>query len=312
MRILVTHNASAEHLAQIRQAAPQAEVIVAREAELVAEEMPRANIIWGSRYLNELLPQAKQLDFIQVSSAGVDRLLTPELLQHPAQLVNARGIHGATIAEHVFMLMLALARDLPAVGKAQARHKWIRTAPAMLAGATLGIIGYGSIGQAIARRAKAFDMQVIGLRRSVQSDPYADRMVDNSGLQELLQASDFVVLATPLTPETHHLLGAAQLAQMKPTAYLINIARGPVVDEVALIKALQAGQIAGAGLDVFVTEPLPADSPLWDLPNVLVTPHMAGHMPDYDERVIAIFLENLRRYQQGQPLINVVDKQAGY
>ncbi|NLY54540.1 MAG: D-2-hydroxyacid dehydrogenase [Firmicutes bacterium] len=312
MKILVTHRATEAHIAAIREAAPTAEIVVTREPDEIAAHMPTANVIWGSNYLPELLPQCKDLAFIQVSSAGVDRLLRPELLEHPVQLINARGIHGTTIAEHVFLLMLALARQFPALQQAQQRHEWTRLQPQLLANKTLGIIGYGSIGRAIGQRAKAFGMRVLATRRHPAPDVGADEVWPHSRLHELLPLCDYIVLAVPLTAETRHMIGAKELSLCKPSAILINIARGSVVDEAALIAALQAGTIKGAGLDVFEQEPLPADSPLWDMPQVIITPHVAGHMPDYDENVVAILLENLRRYQAGEPLINIVDKEAGY
>lgn len=312
MKILVTHNAADHHLSAIQAAVPQAEIVVTRDEAEIAAHMPTAHVIWGSNYLPELLPKCPNLAFIQVSSAGVDRLLQPELLAHPVQLINARGIHGTTIAEHVFLLMLSLARQLPAMQSAQKRHDWIRVTPQLLANKTLGIVGYGSIGQAIGQRAKAFGMRVLATRRNPEPDQWADEVWGNDRLHELLPLCDYVVLATPLTPETKHLIGAPELSLCKPSAALINIARGPVVDEPALIQALQDGTIAAAGLDVFYREPLAIDSPLWDMPQVIVTPHMAGHMPDYDDNVIDILVENLRRYLANQPLINVVDKKAGY
>lgn len=312
MKILITHRIDADHITAIQQVVPQAEIVATRDEAEIAAHMPTADVIWGSNYLPELLPKAKNLQFIQVSSAGVDRLLRPELLQHPAQLINARGIHGTTIAEHVFLLMLALSRQLPTMQQAQQRHEWAKVSPALLAGKTIGIIGYGSIGQAIGQRAHAFGMRVLATRRRPQPDQWAEQVWPQDKLHDLLPLCDFIVLATPLTPATHHLIGAAELALCKPTAILVNIARGPVIDEPALIKALQDGIIQGAGLDVFTTEPLPADSPLWDMPQVIITPHMAGHMPDYNDQVLNIFLENLRRQQAQQPLLNVVDKQRGY
>ncbi len=312
MQILITHKATEEQLVAIKNALPHAVVTLARDDEQIRQAMPVTDVIWGSRFLSEVLPEAKQLKLIQVSSAGVDRLLTAELLAHPAALSNARGIHGATISEHVFMLMLALNRSLPAVLKSAEQQEWTRPDVLLLEGKTLGIVGYGSIGQAIARRAKAFDMRVLATRRRPQPDQWADEVWNDSRLGDLLAQSDYVILATPLTKETHHLIGAKELAAMKPTGILINIARGPVVDEPALIECLQAKRILGAGLDVFETEPLQKDNPLWQLPNVIVTPHLAGNMPDYDDRAFTIFLENLRRLNAGEPLQNVVDKKLGY
>ncbi|MGI6359151.1 MAG: D-2-hydroxyacid dehydrogenase [Bacillota bacterium] len=312
MHILITQKPTEEQLSAIRELLPEATITVTREEEEIRQAMRTAEVIWGSHYLPEMLPEAKSLRLIQVAFAGVDRLMVPQLLAHKAVLANARGIHGTTIAEHVFMLMLALARQLPATMRAADRKEWTRTGAAVLEGSTMGIVGYGSIGQAIARRAKAFGMQVLATRRHAQPDQWADQVWDNSGLPDLLRQSDYVILATPLTTETYHLIGSEELAMMKDSAVLVNIARGAVVDEKALIACLQAGGIRGAGLDVFETEPLPADSPLWSMPNVVITPHQAGSMPDYDQRAFAVFMDNLKRLQAGEPLLNVVDKQAGY
>jgi phosphoglycerate dehydrogenase-like enzyme len=312
MHILITHKATDAQLDQIRALLPAAEITLTQDEQAIRQAMPHAEVIWGSRYFPEVLPQANKLQLIQVSSAGVERLLVPELIAHPTALANARGIHGATIAEHVFLLMLALSRDLPGMFRSAERREWIRPTPTLLEGQTLGIVGYGSIGQAIARRAKAFGMRVLATRRRAQPDQWADQVWDDSHLPDLLAESDYVVLATPLTPETRHLISARELKMMKNTALLINIARGQVVDEPALIDCLQSGGIRGAGLDVFEQEPLPAASPLWSMENVIVTPHMAGNMPDYDDRAFTVFLENLRRLLSGEPLINLVNKQAGY
>lgn len=312
MKILITQQISDDHISRIQEAAPEAEIVIAQEEAEIAAQMPTANVIYGSNYLPAVLPECPDLAFIQVSSAGVDRLMRPELLDHPVQLVNARGMHGTTIAEHVFLLMLAITREMPAMQEAQKRHEWIKVDPPVLEGTTLGIVGYGSIGQAIAKRAKAFGMQVLATRRNPVADEWADEVWGNDRLHDLLPLCDYIVLAMPLTPETRHMIGETELALCKSSAVLVNIARGPVVDEPALIRALQDGVIKAAGLDVFDVEPLAADSPLWDMPQVIVTPHMAGHMPDYADKAIDILLENLRRYQAGQELTNVVDKQAGY
>lgn len=312
MHILITQKATEEQLAAIKELIPKASITVTQEEEEIRGAMPTAEVIWGSRYPAEMLPGAKHLRLIQVSFAGVDRLMVPELLAHDTVLANASGIHGTTIAEHVFMLMLALARQLPRTMRAAAEKEWSRTNADVLEGKTMGIVGYGSIGQAIARRAKAFGMRVLATRRHAQPDQWADQVWDGSRLPDLLSQSDYVILATPLTPETHHLIGAQELDLMQESAVLVNIARGPVVDEKALIACLQAGNIRGAGLDVFETEPLPPESPLWSLPNVVLTPHQAGSQPDYEQRAFAVFIDNLRRLQAGEPLRNVVDKKLGY
>lgn len=313
MKILITHPVKDEHLQLVRETAPGAQIVLTREEGEIETHMPDSNIIWGGKYAPHLLPQCQNLHFIQTTFAGVESLLVPELVEHPLQLVNAR-IHGTTIAEHVFMLMLALARQLPIMFKAQAETRWCKQEikPGLLAGRTIGIIGYGTIGRAIGQRAKAFSMRVLGARRRPQADPWADEVFATQDIDKMLPLCDYVVLATPLTPETKHMLGEKEFALFKKNAILINIGRGKVVDEPALIRALEGGRLAGAGLDVFYEEPLAADSPLWQMPQVIITPHMAGQMPDYAENAAAIFIENLRRYLAKEPLLNVVDKKTGY
>lgn len=270
------------------------------------------------------------LRWVQVWSAGTNWLMRyPELRSAPFLLTNATGVHAVQISEHVFALLLAFARILPNAFAAQERRIWADVkAPNEpldtpysfainqvfeLAGRNLLILGTGAIGERVARLAQAFEMTVTGMRRNPEHEsPYVDKMVGPGQLHEVLSSADFVVNALPLTESTQHLLGAAEFAVMKSSAYLVNIGRGGTVDEQALINALQDGRIAGAGLDVFEEEPLPEHSPLWAMPNVIVTSHYAGATPYYFERALAIFLDNLQRYQNEQPLRNLVDKQQGY
>jgi phosphoglycerate dehydrogenase-like enzyme len=211
--------------------------------------------------------------------------------------------------------MLMLAKQAPSCFQLKQYKQWKPFAPAVLYSKTVGIVGLGSIGREVARLAKAFGMRVIATRRSVRQPKhtrYVDMLFPPDQLLQLLSDSDFVVLAVPLTSETYRFIGEAQLRSMKSTAYLINIARGNVIDEDILIRALEEHWIAGAGLDVFAIEPLPANSRLWELPNVILSPHVAGAMENYVERATEVFCENLTRYLKGRRLINVVDKERGY
>jgi len=242
-------------------------------------------------------------------------------------------LHAINIGEYVFASILAWTRHLPELFDLQRKQqwpsdRWTCCQPTELRGSTVGIVGYGSIGREVARLAKAFGMCVLALKRRSESageqgafemaglgDPAGvlpDALYGTEQLREMLAQCDFVVLAVPLTQETRGMIGEAELRAMKPTAYLVNIARGEVCDEAALIRALQDGWIAGAGLDVFAQEPLPETSPLWTLPNVILTPHISGFTPVYEQRAVDIFCENLRRYIAGQPLLNLVDKSTGY
>ncbi|KAF3889890.1 MULTISPECIES: D-2-hydroxyacid dehydrogenase [Nostocales] len=267
--------------------------------------------------LNTVLEAAPKLRWHHAPNAGVDRILTPtnleQYLKRDITLTNGAGVHSIPIAEFAIAFMLAHAKHLRELYDLQDQHLWKRGFPIReLLDSTLLIIGAGGIGQEIAARAKAFGMRILGSRRDPQALPNFDKIVGADEWRSLLSESDYVVVATPLTPETRGLIDEAALQAMRPDTYLINIARGGVVDEPALIKALQEGWIAGAGLDTVLTEPLPPESPLWSLPNVFLTPHCTGHSPRVKERTLALFLDNLERYRTGRSLRNVVDKKAGY
>jgi phosphoglycerate dehydrogenase-like enzyme len=263
--------------------------------------------------LHRVLESAPALRWHHAPNAGVNHIITPKYLERDLILTNGAGIHAIPIAEFVIAYMLSHVKHLPKLHQLQAQHQWQRGFPTEeLHKKTLLIIGAGGIGQEIAVRAQAFGMRVFGSRRHPQPVANFDKVVGTDEWQNLLPEVDFVVIATPLTKETKGLINEEILRLMRPNAYLINIARGAIVDEPALIKALQAGWIAGAALDTVFTEPLPPDSPLWTLSNVFITPHCSGHSPTVKERSLALFLDNLTRYRHGQPLRNVVDKYAGY
>lgn len=265
--------------------------------------------------LHRVLTAAPNIRWHQTTSAGVNHILTPEYLQRDIVLTNGAGTFAIPIAEFVLTYILFHAKHLTDLLELQANHSWKKSIQLPMQevwGKTLLIIGAGSIGQEIAKRASAFGMHVWGSRRHPQPTPGFEQVVGADEWRSLLPEADYVVLATPLTPETRNLIDAEALRAMRSTAYLVNIARGAVVDEAALITALKEGWIAGAGLDTFQTEPLPADSPFWSLPNVLVTPHCSGFSARITERTIALFLDNLTRYRLGKPLRNVVDKTTGY
>jgi len=247
-------------------------------------------------------------------------------------ITTTSGIHAPPIAEYAFASMLAWSRRVPKMLYYQNRREWPQGRWELfvgqeLRGATLGIVGYGSIGREVGRLGKCFGMRVVATKRSVgqvadtgyrvpgTGDPEGqilNRIYPPEQLREMLAECDYVVISLPLTPDTRGLIGEEELRAMKPNAYLVNISRGGIVDEAALIKALQEGWIAGSGLDVFEEEPLPPDSPLHDLDNVILSPHVAGFSPHYDERASDLFAENLRRYLAGVELLNLVDKEVGY
>ncbi|QLE49556.1 D-2-hydroxyacid dehydrogenase [Nostoc sp. C057] len=263
--------------------------------------------------LDKVLTAAPRLRWQQSPSAGVNHILTPNFLQKDIMLTNGAGVHAIPISEFVLAFMLYHAKNLRKLQTLQDEHTWVRGVfLEELADATLLILGTGNIGQAIASRAKAFGVKVWGSRRHPEPLPNFDKIVGADEWRSLLPAADYVVIATPLTPETKGLIDEAALRSMRQSAYLINIARGAIVDETALFTALSEGWIAGAGLDTVATEPLPPESPLWSLPNAFITPHCSALSPRLRERIAQLFIDNLKRYQTGQPLRNVVDKKAGY
>ena len=292
------------------------QVVVCRDAESVLREIPEAEILLCWRILPEMLARAGKLRWIQFGSAGIDHTLFPELLESDVILTNLGGIHTAPLSEHVFGCILAFARKLDLAVRLQIAHEWNRAPFAEgcfdLAGRTVGIIGYGRVGTEIGRIAKAFGMRVIGMRRTAHQAEYADGIVDMRGLPRLISESDFLVLVLPLTTGTTALLGEAELRSMKRGSYLINVARGQMVDYAALANLLREGHMAGAALDVFNPEPLPPDSELWNVPNLIITPHVAGAHPGYSESAFAIFRENLRRFEAGEEMVNVFDRGRGY
>ncbi|MDR7435076.1 MAG: D-2-hydroxyacid dehydrogenase [Armatimonadota bacterium] len=314
MKILILANLEDRHIAQIKAIAPEAELMVTTDRNKAVSLAPEAEIMVGWNLPREAIVQAPNLKWIHSTAAGVDQLLFPEVLEREILVTTSSGIHAIPLCEHVFAMMLALSRRLHYAIRQQIHRRWDRrgSVGGELGGGTLGILGLGHIGVELAKRAVAFEMRVIGTKRTPSPVPFVERVLPPEGLDEVLMESDVVVIALPLTPQTRGLIGERELRLMKPTAFLINVGRGPIVQERALIRALREGWIAGAALDVFEQEPLPADSPLYDLENVILTPHVAGTSPRYMDRAIPLFCENLGRYLRGEPLLNVVDKKRGY
>ncbi len=268
----------------------------------------------GKRYA-PLVVDGPKVRWLHTASAGVDHVLTPGVKAKPNLVVTDSGpAFEIAISEFVLAWMLLVARRLPELMASQQGHRWESVVQQELFGQTVGVIGLGPIGQGVAARAKAFGMRTLGFRRSQAACPHIDETLTGpDGLRRLLTESDYVVIAAALTGETKALLGPAQIAEMKPSAWLLNIARGGLVDEPSLIDALRQQKIAGACLDVFAQEPLPSDSPLWDLPNVHIAPHNSpGWTAGLHERQKTLFLENLRRFASGEPLQSAVDIARGY
>ncbi len=269
----------------------------------------------------ELLHDAPHLKWVHLAVAGVERSVTPELKRSSVVMTSSRGMHRVKVAEHVLGLMLTFAKRLNVAAEAQSRRHWaydeISTSNFSLAGLTCGILGLGAIGLEVARLAGAFGMRCIGTRRRPFSEgeslPEGLRLgLGESHTDRILAESDFLVLALPLTDRTRGLLDRRRLGLMKRSAHLINIARGALLDEEAMLEALREGRLAGAGLDVFVNEPVPPDSPIWTTPGVVLTPHISGNYPEYMVDSTRVFVANLQRYLRGEALDNVVDHDLGY
>jgi len=316
--VLNEYTMNDKNLNRIREAAPDAKILIIKnkedweaKKENIASEV---DIVFGLRpatWFHEM----PNLTWCQQTGAGANWLLEkPEISESDLIITNASGVHAIPIAEHILALILSLSRGIHKHLRSQVKKKWDRRAPILeLEGSTMGLVGVGKIGQKTAEKAKGLNMKVLGLRRNPErAVPHVDNMYGPDNLLEILSKCDWVVLTAAMTSETEGLIGEPELRAMKNSAYIINIARGPIIHEEILIKALQEGWIAGAGLDVFEQEPLPETSPLWGMENVIITPHYAGATPFYVDRLLDIFTENLGRYQAGKPLINVVDKKLGY
>jgi phosphoglycerate dehydrogenase-like enzyme len=309
-----------ERLSAWRRRYPGLEVVSVEDEARLGAAVADAEIFVGWRLPPVHFAAAGRLRWIHSASAGVEESLFPALVASDVVLTNSSGLHAICIPEHVLGQMLVLARNFHEAVRLQARGEWNRYAVIAhqggvreLHGSHLAILGAGPIGANLARMAAALGMRVRVMRRHPgRAIAHAEAVVGPADLHALLAWADFVVLAVPLTAETRGLIGAAELRRMRSSAYLINIARGEVVDEAELVRCLRTGAIAGAALDVFSEEPLPADHPLWALPNAVLTPHVSGYTATYFDRMLALFEDNLDRFLAGQALRNVVDKHLGY
>jgi phosphoglycerate dehydrogenase-like enzyme len=311
----------------LREAFPQHTFVEAWDREAIRRHLPEVDAAFTPFVDRDLVPSLTRLRWVQSPAVGVGSLLFPEMLASPIVLTTARGIRARAIAEHVIGVTIALARQFPAVLRFQVAHHWGQdslegksTAIITLQNRRMGIVGLGSIGQETARMAEALGMHVSGIQRNLKEPTLKEPMLPPgvaavmapAELPSLLASSDVVVLAAPLTPQTRGLIGAREVAAMKRGAFLVNIGRGQLVVDEAIVDGLKSGQLGGAALDVFTHEPLDAASPYWDLPNVIVTPHTSGAMQDYWTPLVRLFSQNLRRFERGEPLLNVVDKVSGY
>lgn len=312
MRIVIIGSYSEQDQDWLRSLARPAEVIFGANLEAVADWLDEADGVVGS-LPGSRLARASRLRWVHSPAAGVDHDLSPELRVSDVILTSSAGNGAIPLAEHAMMLMLMLNRSAPRWLEAQRNHAWDRFTHGELNGMTLGIVGLGNAGSDLALKARAFHMRVLGLRRRTHLPaPHVDRLFTRDDLTAFLQECDFVVVTAPRTGETAKMFDRAAFAAMKPSAYFICISRGGIADDDALLDVLRQGTIAGAGLDAHGVEPLPPDSPFWDLPNVIITPHNGATTAATASRGREIVAANLERFVQGRPLLNVVDKQAGY
>lgn len=314
LKICILYNqVSDEGIEAIRRIAPGAEVVTPSRDEQETC-LADAQVVFGSVPLDQL-ERARSIRWIHITSAGADRFVRSAIVRERGiTLTNSSGCFGVPIAEHVFALMLGLTRRLTLAVRNQSRGEWVRPGPlGELLGNTVGILGLGDIGTEVARRANAFGMRVVAMRRRQGSrPPFVEALYGPEGTDEVVRASDFLVLCLPGTDATREILSRERIESMKPGSYVINIGRGSLIDEPALVAALRSGHLAGAGLDVFAKEPLPEESPLWQMENVLITPHTAGNSPVHPGRTTSLFTRNLERFVKGEPLENVVDLEWGY
>jgi phosphoglycerate dehydrogenase-like enzyme len=322
----------ARDLERIREAAPGARLVTLSVEGLADGPLDDVEVLlrgWlSAEAFDRLLSRAPRLTWVHSASAGVERALTPTARERGVVITNARGVFSRPIAEYVLMMILAISRRLPQLLELQRERTWQPLEGAELRDLTIGIVGLGSIGRAVAALASAFGCRVVAVRRNVDAgdgrgsgrsgdvdglrDVEPDEVLGPDALPALLGQSDFVVLAAPLTPETEGMIDDAALAAMKHGSWLVNVARGRLIDERALLRALREGRIGGAVLDTFAEEPLPPDSPFYDLPNAIVTPHTSWSSGRVLDRSVELFCDNLRRFAAGEPLLNVVDPDAGY
>jgi phosphoglycerate dehydrogenase-like enzyme len=310
----------AEFASELRRRWPEMTVIHLQNYDLLAQELPHTDIFVGYSIRQKQFVFARKLKWIHSTASGIAQLTYPELRSSGIVVTNASGVHKIPMAEHTLGALIALARRFPDCFRAQSKKHWAqqeiwdaKVRPREMHGSVLLFVGFGAIGQEVAKRAKPLGMKIWAITRSGGGNSeLAERILPANELESVLPEADFVVLAAPETPGTHHLIGARQLALMKPTAYLVNVARGSLVNEAALVDALKRHVIAGAALDVADAEPLPPRSPLWKLDNLFLTPHVSSASEHLWERQTALVVENLERWFSGRELLNQVDLNRGY
>ncbi len=319
IKLLVLSNPSADHLRLLDRLPEPVDILAGDDPEFATAHAASAEVIFVGSSEGDLLrmifPLAQHVRWVHSMSAGVEKILFPELVDSPVPLTNGKGAFTGTLAEFALASILFFAKDLRQLVRNQQAGQWKQFDIELIRDRLLGIVGFGDIGRESARLARAFGMKVVAVRRRAalsNQDPNLERTYSPEELREMLAICDYVLVTTPLTPETREMIGEAELAAMKTSAVIINLGRGPVIVESALIAALTARKIRGAALDVFDEEPLPAGHPFYSLENVLLSPHSADHTVGWADLAMHVFIENFERFRNGQSLLNVVDKKAGY
>jgi phosphoglycerate dehydrogenase-like enzyme len=318
--VLVLANPSEPQLAMLEELPPETSLAVGNYPDAFARTTQDATVIFnwsGSRaLLREVFRMCPRVQWVHSRSAGLDTVLFPELVDHPVPLTNASGVFSPSLGEFALGAILYFAKDFRRMIRHQQAGEWEPFDIAMISGTTVGIVGYGDIGRACAVRIKPMGMRVLALKRSgapmYNVDPLVEKIYSPEQRIEMIQRCDYIVVAAPLTEQTRGMIGPAEFAAMKPSAVIINVGRGPVIDEAALVQALSQGLIKGAALDVFNEEPLPSGHPFYKLENVLLSAHCADHTPDWMDLAMRFFLDQFERFRKGEPLMNVVNKSLGY
>ena len=319
LTLVVVGDPAASHMQLLKQLPDQVRVIVSRDPDELKAVLPKADLLLNGGFFNsvfkQVFPFATQLQWIHNMSTGVEGILSPEILASTVPLTNGRGVFSSILAEFVVASMRDFAKDFRRMIRNQTAGRWSQFDIMPVKGATLAIVGYGDIGRASAKLASALGMQVVALRRHASKsadDPQLSAVYTHERLHEMLSRCDYLLVAAPHTPETHGMIGEAELNALKNDAVVINVGRGPIIDESALVRVLKENRIKGAALDVFDREPLPEGHPFYQLENVLLSPHCADHVPGWEHDAMKKFIENFQHFWNREPLINVVDRKAGY
>ena len=311
-KVLIASGISQEIADMLQAAPPEMEIHFLPEGGQLKDHISDVEILYGV-VLEEALPHATSLQWVMQPFVGVERSMYPAFKESPITLINSKRLYGPQLAEHAFALLLSLTRGINTQLDLMREKEWKWLPCVEVSGMTMGILGLGGIGRAVAQRAKAFGFEVIAVDPEPMEKPdTVDELGQLNQLHKFLSRSEVLMVCCPITPQTHKLLSHAEFDALPEGCYFINVSRGKVVDEDALVAALKSGKLAGAGLDVTYTEPCPPDNPLWALPNVILTSHTAGASQNIAKRAMQTFLDNMHRYVNGEPLINVVDKEKGY